>query len=143
MLLGIILFVYCYCLALFICLIPHNPRFRISNANFPVQNNSMIFDLEFSNPNVATVYFSVINLELVGIDGDVVGTNFTPGFIQGCKDKTLKIVINAVQIFWQGGDVDFMVRVKTDVKFRVIRWTSKVHRVIYEERFRYVNIKNI
>ncbi|KAL3643341.1 hypothetical protein CASFOL_014156 [Castilleja foliolosa] len=123
---------------------PNNPDFIISSPNFPVQNNSaMIFDLEVSNPNLWTgVYYSVINLELLGTDGDVVGTNITPGFHQGYKNVTLKIVINTGQEFWQAGDVDFMVRIKTDVKFRVIGWTRKAHRVIYQQRFRYVNNKN-
>ncbi|KAL3643343.1 hypothetical protein CASFOL_014158 [Castilleja foliolosa] len=123
-------------------LTPQNPNLRISRTNFPVQNSSMIFDLEVFNPNKRMgIYYSVINLEL-HTDGDVVGMNSIPGFYQGYKNNTtLKLVINAGRKFWQGGDVDFMVRVKTDVKFRIIRWMTKAHRVIYEERFRNVKIK--
>ncbi|KAL2244891.1 NDR1/HIN1-like protein 2 [Sesamum indicum] len=137
-------------------LTPKNPGFRVSDARFPdsrnhsmhlnvsVPNNSIIFDLEISNPNKRMgIYYSGINLALFS-GGGVVGTNSIPAFYQGYRNTTLfQILIHASQQFWQAtnaGKVDFMVRVETAVKFRIIKWKTKLHQISYEEQFRDVNI---
>ncbi|KAL0442891.1 UNVERIFIED_CONTAM: hypothetical protein Slati_2011800 [Sesamum latifolium] len=137
-------------------LTPKNPGFRISDLRFPdfknhsihlnvsVPNNSIIFDLEISNPNKRMgIYYSGINLALYR-GGGVVGTNSIPAFYQGYRNRTLfQILIHASQEFWQAtnvGKVDFVVRVETAVKFRIIKWKTKLHQISYEEQFRDVNI---
>ncbi|KAL3850840.1 hypothetical protein ACJIZ3_012722 [Penstemon smallii] len=134
-------------------LIPRNPRFRISNVNFPslnpgnisttrnvsVQNNSLLFGLEIYNPNERMgIYYNSISLHLYRAGG-VIGTNSTPGFYQGYKDTTLvKLLIRNNQEFWQerrGGGVEFTVRVETEVRFRIIKWKTKMRRIEYEASF--------
>ncbi|KAL6573889.1 hypothetical protein OROHE_001431 [Orobanche hederae] len=138
---------------------PKNPNIRISNLHFPpardsknqsshrnasvsVQNESIIIDLEIFNPNKRMgIYYSVISLELYR-SGGVVGTNSIPAFYQGYKNTMmLRIPIHAGREFWQGvNGMDFTVRVETDVKFRIIKWKTKLHRIVYEEQFRKVKI---
>ncbi|KAK6149801.1 hypothetical protein DH2020_017326 [Rehmannia glutinosa] len=141
-------------------LTPKNPYFRISDAHFPpldsknqstnrnvsvsVLNNSVIFDLEIFNPNKRMgIYYGVISLELYS-GGRVVGTNSTLGFYQRYKNtRVLQIMIRVSREFWQGingGNVDFMVRVETSVKFRIIKWKTKLRQIAYEEQFNNVKI---
>ncbi|KAK6124044.1 hypothetical protein DH2020_042213 [Rehmannia glutinosa] len=106
-------------------LTPKNPYFRISDAHFPpldsknqsthrnvsVPNNSVVFDLEIFNPNKRMgIYYSVISLELYS-GGRVVGTNS-----------------------------NFAVRVETAVKFRIIKWKTKLRQIAHEEQFNNVKI---
>ncbi|KAK4398987.1 UNVERIFIED_CONTAM: hypothetical protein Sradi_6006300 [Sesamum radiatum] len=138
-------------------LTPKNPGFRISDARFPdsknhsvhlngsVPNDSIIFDLEISNPNKRMgIYYSGINLALYRAAGGVVGTNSIPAFYQGYRNTTLfQILIHASQEFWQAtnvGKIDFKVRVETAVKFRIIKWKTKLHQISYEQQFINVNI---
>lgn len=134
-------------------LTPRKPHFRLSGAQFAildsknhsvrsnvsVPNNPLIFNLEIFNPNKRMgIYYSDISIELY-TGGALVGTNTTPAFYQGYKNTTiLQIPIQPRQEFWQvmnSGNVDLLMRAKTAVRFRIIKWKTKEQQISYEEQF--------
>ncbi|KAL8468871.1 hypothetical protein ACS0TY_031906 [Phlomoides rotata] len=134
-------------------LTPRNPHFRLSGSQFTildsknhsvrgnisVPNNPLILNLEVFNPNKRMgIYYSDISIELY-TGGALVGANTTPAFNQGYKNTTvLQILIQPREEFWQvmnGGNVDFLMRVETAVRFRIMKWKTKVHQISYEEQF--------
>ncbi|KAG8385698.1 hypothetical protein BUALT_Bualt03G0072200 [Buddleja alternifolia] len=142
-------------------LTPKNPCFRISDIHFPVlnsknytthsnvsvPNNSLMFNLQVSNPNKRMgIYYSGISLSLYG-GGGIAGANSTPGFYQQHKNTTVfAIMVRATQGFWQGmngGDMDFAVRVETAVRFRIIKWNTKLRHIEHEEIFNNVRISSL
>lgn len=134
-------------------LTPRNPHIRLSGAQFgiidaknhsvrrnvSVPNNPLVLNLEIFNPNKRMgIYYSDMRFELYS-GGALVGTNATPAFYQGYKNTTrLQILIQPRQVFWQvmnGGIVDFLIKVETAVRFRIIKWKTKGHQISYEEHF--------
>lgn len=135
---------------LWLSLTPRNPRFTISDAHFPPLNhtahanaslpsNPVVVHLQIFNPNNHMgIDYSGINFKLYAGDG-VVGANSTSAFHQGYKNTTLfQMPIQASQEFWRAMNaspsVDFIVRVETAFRFRIIKWQTKVHHVAHEVR---------
>ncbi|GER52981.1 late embryogenesis abundant protein [Striga asiatica] len=143
-------------------LTPKNPNFEISaarlhasdhdnrlshhNATVRVPNSSVTFELRIFNPNKRMgIYYDPISLELYGKSRVFMGRNSTPGFYQGYKNYTVyEIVVRSGREFWKGidngGDLEFVVRVKTNVRFKIIKWKTKARRVVHEEQFNKASI---
>ncbi|CAA0835939.1 Unknown protein [Striga hermonthica] len=138
-------------------LTPKNPKFGISvvrlhvhdhdnrsshhNATVRVPNSSVTFEVRIFNPNKRMgIYYDDISLELYGKSRAFMGRNSTPGFYQGYKNCTVyEIMVRSGREFWRGsdngGDVEFVVRIETNVRFKIIKWKTETRRVVHEEQF--------
>lgn len=130
---------------LWLSLTPRNPRLTISDAHFPSLNLTkanlpVVVHLQIFNPNNHMgIDYRGINFKLY--TGDVVvSVNSTSAFYQGYKNTTLfQMPIHASQEFWHAmnatSSIDFIVRVETAFRFRIIKWRTKIHYVAHEARF--------
>ncbi|XP_075486530.1 NDR1/HIN1-like protein 10 [Primulina tabacum] len=154
---------YCFLLCVFIVLsvacvlswlslTPKNPRFQISDTRvlaFDSNNNQsayrtdkyLMFNLKILNPNKRMgIFYSGITLNLYEPGCCIVGTNSTPAFYQGYKNTTsLDILIHPTQegskAETNGGNIDYIVGVQTYVRFRIMRWKTKLHQIDYKSIF--------
>lgn len=138
---------------LWLSLTPRNPRLTISDAHFPSLNLTshtprpnaslpVVVHLQIFNPNNHMgIDYRGIKFKLYTGDGvGVVGANSTSAFYQGYKNTTLfQMPVQASQEFWHAmnatSSIDFIVRVETAFRFRIIKWQTKIHHVAHEARF--------
>ncbi|XP_051128579.1 uncharacterized protein LOC127249690 [Andrographis paniculata] len=129
-----------------ICLTPRNPTFGLflhpGNASSP--KSSMIIDLEVTNPNKRMgVYYNEIMLEILGGGNFSIRRNSNPGFYQGFGNvTTLPIHVHDSGELWQG-TMDLVIKVETDVWFRIMKWKTKTHHIEYKERFNSSKISGV
>ncbi|KZV55185.1 hypothetical protein F511_12772 [Dorcoceras hygrometricum] len=130
------------CLLSWLSLTPRNPRFQISFESSSMNQSTdkhLLFNLRISNPNKRMgIFYSGITLNLYEGCCRVIGTNSTPPFYQGYKNTTsLDILIHATtQQGSSDGNIDHIVGVHTDVRFRIMRWKTKLRQIEYKSVFR-------
>lgn len=133
--------------ALWLSLTPRNPRFTISAAHFifPPLNSTtnhtatdaLVVSLQIFNPNSHMgIDYSGITFKLYAGSG-VVAANSTPGFRQGYKNTALfhMPIQTNLELWNASSNVDFMVRLETAFRFRIIKWRTKVRHIAREQRF--------
>ncbi|XAR53755.1 hypothetical protein NMG60_11022429 [Bertholletia excelsa] len=127
-------------------LVPKSPLFTIVSIQFPVtdggystvhyeiiQNTSLIFLLQISNPNKGiSIYYNNINLALYQ-DKATLGTNTVPGFYQGHKKSVIyNTPFDNGDQFQRGIDSgidDLRLCLDTTVRYKIFWWKTK-HRLM-------------
>ncbi|XP_059639592.1 protein NDR1-like [Cornus florida] len=141
------------CVVVWLSLIPKIPIFTVTNINIPaaldiqnstlggtevvvVNNISVFFNLEISNPNRGVgIYYHHIHAT-VYYNNSVLGMKSIPAFYQRHKKARLTdVLVNVDQKLWRknaSGHIDFKMALETAVKYRIFRWNTKNHPMDFE-----------
>ncbi|XP_015883649.3 NDR1/HIN1-like protein 3 [Ziziphus jujuba] len=124
-------------------------NFSLLNQTSFIRNNSLIFNIEISNPNNRIgVYFDYIHMTL-NHNGSTVGNEqHVPGFYQGFKWTTpCKVAVKADQKFLKwvagGGTTELRVGLKTVVRYEIFGWKTKHHPMNVAARVPIFSYRNI
>ncbi|KAI3710434.1 hypothetical protein L2E82_40215 [Cichorium intybus] len=129
---------------------PGNPKFTITAIHIPqtgnrnitkiqenetVGNNSVVFDLEITNPNNGmTICYVEIDVRLYN-GGVLAGSKSLGSFCEGRKKTvTEEVLIDADRVSraGNGSHAGLRVTVETMVIYNILKWKTKVHHIGFE-----------
>lgn len=140
-------------LVIWLTLRPKHPVCKITDVYIPAldrgnstifnneasRNTSIIFNVEFSNPNKRmTIYYDDIHITLYSNDAAVIGTKSLPGFYQGYRSTIIyEVLMNADSQQLRKGSTSnstdmIKVHLETAARYKIISSTTKHHQMDFE-----------
>lgn len=131
---------------------PRSPKFTISNVYVPqmgyqnlskvqqnesiVQNNSLVFILDITNPNDGMTICYVDIIMSLHNGGLLIGNKSLGTFCQGHKKTvTEEVLIDVDQQLQRANNGDgegLRVTIETMIKYHILKWKTKIHHIGFE-----------